>query len=224
MASPVQHDTIRFGKAVVSYSIRRSPDRKTIGISVCGPLVEVAAPSGMRAAAIRPHIERRAAWILQKLDLARRHAPVYPAHLHAGASIRLFGRQYQLRIFATEMSKPWLEVGARQFVLHLPAGASLDSAHGLVKQHFRRHLEGHLPEWLAQYAAILMIEVPAFQVRELGNRWGSCTSSGSLRFHWLLATQEPAFIRHVVAHELCHLIEPKHSPEFRKLLGRIFPI
>ena len=58
----------------------------------------------MRATAIRPYIARRAAWILQKLDLARRHAPVYPAHLHAGASIRLFGRQYQLRVFATEIN------------------------------------------------------------------------------------------------------------------------
>ena len=224
MATPVHHDSIRFGNTDVRYSIRRSSERKTIGITVCGPLVEVAAPAGMRAAAIRPHIEKRGAWILQKLDLARRHAPVYPARLQAGVSIRCFGRQYQLRIFHGGVSKARLDVRARQFILHLPDGASLDSAHGLVKQQLRRHLETHLPEWLNQYAAILKIGIPPFQVRELGNRWGSCAPSGSLRFHWLLATQEPAFIQQVVAHELCHLIEPKHSPRFRKLLGRIFPV
>lgn len=224
MASPVQHDSIRFGNAHVPYSIRRSSERKTIGITVCGPLVEVAAPSGMRATAIRPHIEKKGAWILQKLDLARRHAPVYPAHLQAGASIRFFGRQYQLRIFNGGAAKPLLEVRARQFILHLPDGATTECAHGLVRKKFRSHLETQLPEWLKQYAAILKIGVPPFQVRELGNRWGSCTPSGSLRFHWMLATQEPAFIQQVVAHELCHLIEPKHSPEFRKLLGRIFPV
>lgn len=92
-----------------------------------------------------------------------------------------------------------------------------------MKQIFRSHLETRLPEWLNQYAAILKIAIPPFQVRDLGNRWGSCTPSASLRFHWLLATQEPAFIQQVVAHELCHLIEPKHSPAFWKLLERIFP-
>ncbi|MEY4568766.1 MAG: hypothetical protein RLZZ398_205 [Verrucomicrobiota bacterium] len=224
MGRPVQHDSIQFGNAHVPYSIRRSSERKTIGITVCGPLVEVAAPAGMRATAIRPHIEKKGAWILQKLDLARRHSPVYPAHLQSGASIRFFGRQYQLRIFNGGVAKPRLEVRARQFILHLPDGATTECAHGLMKKKFRSHLETQLPEWLNQYATILKIGVPPFQVRELGNRWGSCTPSGSLRFHWMLATQEPAFMQQVVAHELCHLIEPKHSPEFRKLLGRIFPV
>lgn len=223
MSSLTQYDSILFGNTHVPYSIRRSAERKTIGITVCGPLVEVTAPSGMRATAIRPHIEKKGAWILQKLDLARRHVPIYPAHLQSGASIRFFGRQYQLRIFNGGVAKPGLEVRARQFILHLPDGATMECAHGLVKKKFRHHLEDQLPQWIEQYATILKITVPSFQVRELGNRWGSCTQSYSLRFHWILATQESAFIQQVVAHELCHLIEPKHSPGFRKLLGRIFP-
>ncbi|MCB1129749.1 MAG: M48 family metallopeptidase [Verrucomicrobiae bacterium] len=28
---------------------------------------------------------------------------------------------------------------------------------------------------------------------------------------WLLATRYPGFVEHVVAHELCRLIEPGHS-------------
>ena len=76
---------------------------------------------------------------------------------------------------------------------------------------------------LAHFSSVLRIQPPFFQVRELGNRWGSCSPSGKLRFHWLLATQETAFIEQVVAHELCHLIEPRHSPEFQKLLARLAP-
>ena len=224
MASPVQHDTIRFGNTDVFYTIRRSSERKTIGITVCGLMVEVAAPAGMRSSAIRPHIEKKGAWILQKLDLARRHSPVYPAHLQTGGSIRFFGRQYQLRILNVGVAKPALEVRARQFILHLPDGATPECAQDLVKKKFRRHLEAQMPQWLEQYATILNIGVPPFQVRELGNRWGSCSPSASLRFHWMLATQGPAFIQQVVAHELCHLIEPKHSPEFRRLLARVFPV
>jgi predicted metal-dependent hydrolase len=223
MSYPILHDSIRFGGIDIPYSIRRSSERRSIGITVCGPLVEIAAPSGMRAAAIRPHVEKKGAWILQKLDLARRHAPVYPAHLQPGASIRFFGRQYQLRIFRDGIGKPRLEVRARQFNLHLSDDAAKEYAHSLVKKKFRCHLEAELPQWLNQYAAILKIAVPSFRVRELGNRWGSCSASGSLQFHWMLATQEPAFIKQVVAHELCHLIEPKHSLQFKRLLNKVYP-
>lgn len=223
MAGALQSDTVRFGSTDIAYSIRRSRERNTIGISVCGPWVEVAAPLGMRAAAIRPHVERKGAWILQKLELARRHAPIYPKVLRAGDSIRFFGRQFLLRIHPQESARSRVEMNARQFHLHLPPEAAPDAGHKAFKRLFRRELETRLPEWIGEYAGKLGVETPPFYVRELGNRWGSCTASGTLQFHWLLATQSSSFIRQVVAHELCHLIEPKHSKGFFQLLKRVMP-
>lgn len=222
MSAPRQ-DSFSYGDSVIAYSIRRSKERRTIAITVCGPLVEVTAPSGMKATAIRPHVEKKAAWIIQKQDLARHHKPIYPAELQSGVSIRVFGRQHQLRILPSNTLRPSLELRARQLRLHLPEVAPIDSGQRLIKAALRKQLELRLPEMLAHYASILRIPLPGFQVRELGNRWGSCTPTGSLRFHWLLATQDIAFVRQVVAHELCHLVEPRHSDKFRKLLARILP-
>lgn len=221
--SKLLHESFQYGTAGISYTIRRSRERKTIAITVCGPMVEVTAPAGMRAAAIRPLVEKKAEWIIQKLDLARHHAPIYPAHLQSGVCIRLFGRQHQLRILPTDKTRPHLEIRARQFRLHLPEGIPPESGQRLIKTALRKHLEARLPMMLERFASILKIPVPTFQVRDLGNRWGSCTPAGSLRFHWLLATQDPGFVEHVVAHELCHLIEPRHSEKFRRLLGKIRP-
>jgi predicted metal-dependent hydrolase len=221
MAGTLQRDSIRFGSTEITYTIRRSRNRATLGITVCGPWVEVAAPYGMRAAAIRPHVEKKAEWVLQKLDLARRHAPIYPKVLAAGASIRLFGRQHLLRIHEVDDGKPRLDTSARQFHLRLPSGVSADAGHALFKKQFKAALEARLPGWLETYAAKLRIKTPPFQVRELGNRWGSCAASGKLQFHWLLATQPTDFVRQVVAHEVCHLIEPLHSKRFMELVSRI---
>lgn len=93
----------------------------------------------------------------------------------------------------------------------------------MIKVSMRKQLESRLPMMLPPFSSVLPIQSPSFQVRELGNRLGSCSPSVKLRFHWLLATQEPVFIEQVVAHELCHLIEPRHSERFRKLLGKIAP-
>lgn len=114
-----------------------------------------------------------------------------------------------------------METSARQFHLHLPAGTTVGAGHVLFKRQFRAELEARLPGWLETYSAKLRIKTPPFQVRELGNRWGSCTASGKLQFHWLLATQPTTFVLEVVAHELCHLVEPSHSKRFVELVSRI---
>lgn len=218
-----QHDSFSFGSTEITYLVRRSKERKTIGITVCGPMVEVTAPVGMRMNVIKEYLENKAEWIVQKLDLARHHKPIYPSALHSGVAIRLFGRQNQLRILPSEEKRARLVIRARQIQLYLPADASPKTGQRLIKETMRKQLEMRLPMILAHFSSILRIQPPIFQVRELGNRWGSCSPSGSLRFHWLLATQDSGFIGYVVAHELCHLIEPRHSAKFRKLLARVIP-
>ncbi|MEO8616241.1 MAG: YgjP-like metallopeptidase domain-containing protein [Luteolibacter sp.] len=124
---------------------------------------------------------------------------------------------------SVDVKRPRLEISGRQFRLQLPPESTPASGQRLIKKALREKLESMLPALLEHYSSILKIPVPDFQIRELGNRWGSCSQSGSLRFHWLLATQEPQFVSHVIAHELCHLIEPQHSAEFRRLLRKICP-
>jgi predicted metal-dependent hydrolase len=223
MAGSLHHDSVRFGNTEIAYTIGRSKNRSTIGITVCGPLVEVTAPSGMRAAMIRPYIEKKGAWILQKLDLARHHAPIYPSQLQPGISIRLLGRQHQLRIISSDIKRPRLENTGRQFRLQLPPGSAAETGQRLIRKFLRERLESILPALIQRYSSILKIAVPPFQVQELGNRWGSCSPKGNIRFHWMLATQDLEFIQQVAAQELCHLIEPLHSSEFRKLLASTFP-
>ena len=51
-----QHDSFSFGDTRITYTVRRSRERKTIGITVCGPMVEVTAPAGMRLNVIQPYV------------------------------------------------------------------------------------------------------------------------------------------------------------------------
>ena len=50
------------------------------------------------------------------------------------------------------------------------------------------------------------------------SRWGSCSSSGTIRYSWRLI-MAPEFVRHAtVAHEVAHLVHLDHSPRFHALV------
>ena len=56
------------------------------------------------------------------------------------------------------------------------------------------------------------------------SRWGSCSSSGDIRYSWRLILAPPAVLEATVAHEVAHRLHMDHSPAFhaavKGLLGR----
>ncbi|CAN5417189.1 SprT family zinc-dependent metalloprotease [soil metagenome] len=56
------------------------------------------------------------------------------------------------------------------------------------------------------------------------SRWGSCASSGAIRYSWRLILAPPDVRQATVAHEVAHLAHLDHSPAFHaahaRLLGR----
>ena len=53
------------------------------------------------------------------------------------------------------------------------------------------------------------------------SRWGSCSLSGALSFSWRLILAPPAVLDYVVAHEVAHLAERGHGPEFWRTVARL---
>ena len=53
------------------------------------------------------------------------------------------------------------------------------------------------------------------------SRWGSCASSGAIRYSWRLILCPPEVRRATVAHELAHLLHMDHSPAFHAAHRRI---
>lgn len=63
----------------------------------------------------------------------------------------------------------------------------------------------------------------AIRVRNQTSLWGSCTRAGNLQFNYKLSRLPPEALDYVVVHELCHLREHNHGPEFWKLVGKTIP-
>lgn len=64
--------------------------------------------------------------------------------------------------------------------------------------------------------------VASVGVGDTRSRWGSCASSGAIRYSWRLILCPPDVRRATVAHELAHLLHMDHSPAFHAAHARIY--
>ncbi|WP_198350794.1 M48 family metallopeptidase [Flavisphingomonas formosensis] len=53
-------------------------------------------------------------------------------------------------------------------------------------------------------------------------RWGSCSSTGDIRYSWRLILAPADVLRATVAHEVAHRLHMDHSPRFHAAVARLF--
>jgi len=88
---------------------------------------------------------------------------------------------------------------------------------------YSEHLRPILERQLSQQAPRVPVEYRSVQIRDLGYNWGTCGKNQDLYFHWRVAMLPARMIEYVVTHELVHLVEKKHSPEFWSKVETILP-
>lgn len=60
-------------------------------------------------------------------------------------------------------------------------------------------------------------------IRNQRSRWGSCSSTGRLNFHYKIILLPRKLARYIIVHELCHLKEMNHSTRFWSLVAKTIP-
>jgi len=76
---------------------------------------------------------------------------------------------------------------------------------------------------ITRHAPAVGRRVGRITLRDPRARWGSCTATGDLMFSWRLVLAPSAVLDYVVAHEVAHLREMNHGPDFWALVGRLCP-
>lgn len=76
---------------------------------------------------------------------------------------------------------------------------------------------------VAHYAPRVGVAVGGVQIKDLGFRWASCQSSGSLHFHWKCLMAPLTVIDYVVVHELCHLRHRDHTDAYWNEVDKVLP-
>jgi predicted metal-dependent hydrolase len=104
----------------------------------------------------------------------------------------------------------------------LLVGGPADSVSGAVERWLRAVARERLSAEAARIAAMAGVSVRSVSVGDPASRWGSCTSSGAIRFSWRLILAPPDVLRFVLAHEVAHRLHMDHSPAFKAAEERLF--
>ena len=87
-----------------------------------------------------------------------------------------------------------------------------------LRQEAARLLEAETHE----YAAKAGVSVARVGVGDPTSRWGSCSSSGAIRYSWRLIFAPDHVRRATVAHEVAHRVHMNHGPAFHALVRELF--
>jgi len=105
----------------------------------------------------------------------------------------------------------------------LRVGGAADMFEARVLRWLKAEAKRVLDAETRETAARAGVTVGRVSVGDTRSRWGSCSSSGDIRYSWRLILA-PAFVRRsTVAHEVAHRVHMNHGPAFkhleRELLG-----
>jgi len=205
----------------LSFEVRRSERRKTLGITVDrgGELV-LHVPARASMDQVAPAVRQKLLWIHK--SLAGKQAlleRLRPKEFVSGESYHYLGRTYQLLLTREDQPRPLL---LRYGRFHL-----LRSEQPRAREHFLRWYSEHARPWLSArvepWARRIGVRPGQVAIQDLGFRWASCGKDGRLNFHWKSILLPPGIIDYVIAHEMVHLLHHDHRPEFQRALARAMP-
>ncbi|WP_424950298.1 M48 family metallopeptidase [Deinococcus sp.] len=187
--------------------------------------VRVATPLRVDDNAVRLFTIARLPWIRRQrvkfLGQERQSAREYVS----GESHYVWGRRYRLRVVTgTAVAEVTLPTKAR-LVLTLTGDHDRGEAEAVMLAWYRAQLKERLPELVALWSERLGVPEPAWGIRRMKTKWGSCNIQG--RRIWLnleLAKKPPHCLEYVVVHELTHLHERHHNGRFQALLDQHLPM
>jgi predicted metal-dependent hydrolase len=204
----------------LSFQLKRSSRRKTMQITVDrgGELI-LSAPPEVEEGLLRDFVREKRFWIYTKLaakDQLQRTVP--QKSFVDGEGFLYLGRSYRLRL-VDEQTMPVKLQSGRFMLLRSQAGNGREQ---LIRWYVER-----ARKWLWQkvqdYANRMEVQPVGVKVQDLGYRWGSCGKGDWLYFHWKSILLPPRIAEYVVVHELAHLHQPHHTPEFWQRVERAMP-
>lgn len=209
------------GDEEISYILRRSSRRRSIGLRISEGGLTVSVPDRLPRQQWEKVLIQKSVWILSRLDQMRTHS-VPPFHWHEGQMLPFLGSPVELAVeHGNARSHPLLAEGVLSVFMPQPHdSATLENR---VLKWYRREALSFFQQRVTVYSRQLGVEVSRLYLSNARTRWGSCTSRGDIRLNWRLIKAPPPVIDYVVAHELAHLIELNHSPAFWQIVSQLCP-
>jgi len=200
--------TVRVSRRARRMSVRVYP----------GGRVEVVVPPGVPPITVQRFVGTHSQWIARRVeDLSAVGAPVTagpPSEIQVLAIGRTFKVDY-VQTRSTSIRPQLLEEGVLKIFGPIHDEAAIATA---LRQWLSDLAYDELGSQLKVLARELGLSFSRIQVRRQRTRWGSCSATGTISLNVCLMFLDPAVVRYLFVHELCHTRHMNHSPRFWSLV------
>ena len=135
--------------------------------------------------------------------------------LEPGAVVPLYDRPHLVDWSCERPRAVRLEDG------RLIVGGPRESVGPRLQRWLKEHARATLDRETSEFAAKARVTVERVGVADPTSRWGSCSSSGTIRYSWRLILAPDWVRRATVAHEVAHRVHMNHGPDFHTLVAEL---
>lgn len=123
-------------------------------------------------------------------------------------------------------NKFFSKINGEDIIVHYPADINVETAE--LQEYVRKVLcrvmkneaQKFLPDKIRLWAATIGVDFTKIDFRNMKSQWGSCSTHGRICLNIHIVRLPDRLIDFVIIHELCHIIEPNHSPAFHALVNK----
>ena len=219
---------------LVAYAVKRGK-RRTIGFCVGSEGLAVSAPQGLALPEIDQAVCAKSGWILKKLtDMRERQQQLDTARTDwkEGARFAFLGKPVHVFLEPAPDRRRGQAVldadigsanAVRRLRITLPADASPEEIQQATEAWLMQQARQVFSARLDFFAPQLGVQWRTLGLSKALTRWGSASSSGTIRLNWRLVHFSQEVVDYVVVHELSHLRFMDHSPRFWATVESVLP-
>ena len=215
-------ETIQLGDITIAMTRK---DIKHVHLSVHPPSgrVTLVAPTGTRPEVARAYAASKIGWIRDQQTKLLGQARETPRQFVGRESHYLWGRRYLLSLVEKDV-KPFVRLDHRRITLTVRPGSTSARREEVMQEWHRTLLHEAVPPLIRKWEAKLGVEVAGYFLQRMKTKWGGCNPRRrNIRLNTELVKKPKDLLEYVVAHEMAHLIEPKHSERFLALMTEHYP-
>ena len=204
----------------IPVSVRRSSQarRLTLRIDQRGHAVVLTIPVYCAQDEAAEFVTKHLGWVKDRLGALPRPVP-----FEDGSIIPLRDVGHTIKFERPSRGSPVVESDRTEGELRLIVRGRSEHAPRRLRDWLIAEARKDLVSRVRFHGDRLGLKASRISIKDQSTRWGSCSSTGTLSFSWRLILAPEHVLDYVAAHEVAHLAEMNHGPNFWALVKQTCP-
>jgi len=199
---------------------------KNIHLAVYPPTgrVRIAVPLWVNEETIRLFAISKLGWIRRKQRRYEGQERLSPREYKNRESHYFQGKRYLLNVIETD-APPKVVLRSKTYIdLYVRPTTPTAKRHEIMSKWYRSQLKRQIPELIEKWERKINIRVGEWQVKLMKTKWGSCNIEKKRIWLNLELAKKPVHcLEYIIAHEMVHLLERRHTERFIALMDYYLP-